>query len=95
MARNLVIIAILAVIFAGLLYLKPWKSTDLPPRFFDRLPEETIVGKTDILELSKMLQPAIFKSKAAFRDFVTPEFILSQGKGYGLDIQSPVYFFRQ
>lgn len=93
MARNLVIIAILAVIFAGLLYLKPWKSTDLPPRFFDRLPEETIVGKTDILELSKMLQPAIFKSKAAFRDFVTPEFILSQGKGYGLDIQSPVYFF--
>lgn len=93
MARNLVVIAILAVVFAGLLYLKPWKSKELPPRFFDRLPEATIVGRSDVLELSKLLQPAIFKSKAPFRDFVSPEFLLSQGKGYGLDIQSPVYFF--
>ncbi len=93
MIRKLAIIALLAIGLGALLYFQPWQKEEQVPRFYDRLPEADIIGRTDLLQLSQMLEPTLYFHKIAFRDFISPEFILSQGKGYGLDVQKPVFFF--
>ena len=94
MFRNLFLITVLAAALATILYFKPWITEDsLPPRVFDRLPEADIIGQSDILDLSRSLSKTMFYYKIPFRDFITPEFLLSQGKNYGLNFQEPVYFF--
>jgi hypothetical protein len=94
MFRNLFLISVLAAALATILYFKPWITEDsLPPRVFDRLPEADIIGQSDILDLSRSLSKTMFYYRIPFRDFITPEFLLSQGKNYGLNFQEPVYFF--
>lgn len=94
MFRNLFFISVLAAALAVVLYFKPWISEDsLPPRVLDRLPEADIIGQTDILDLSRSLSKTMFYYKIPFRDFLSPDFLLSQGKNYGLNFQEPVYFF--
>lgn len=66
---------------------------DAPPRIYDRLPNAEIIGKSDVLDLSRSLSGAMYYFKAPFREFVSQEFILGQGKSYGIDVQKPVYFF--
>lgn len=94
MFRNLFLISVLAAALATILYFKPWITEDsLPPRVYDRLPEADIIGQTDILDLSRSMSKTMFYYKIPFRDFLTPDFLLSQGKNYGLNFQEPVYFF--
>ena len=94
MARNLFIIFVLAGILAIVLYLKPWiTESSLPPRIHDRLPEGDIIGQSDVLELSQTLSKTMYYYKIPFRDFLSPDFLLSQGKNYGVNFQEPVYFY--
>lgn len=94
MYRKLFLIFILAATLAVVLVLKPWKVLDAtPPRIQDRLPEADLIGISNVLELSGSMSKTMFYYKLPFRDFLSPGFILSQGKNYGLDIQSPVFVF--
>ncbi len=78
---------------AALLVFRPWQEESESPRLVDRLPTDDVIGTTDILQLASDLLPAVYRNQLAFRDFVTPEFILSQGKTNGLDLQQSVFFF--
>lgn len=59
----------------------------------DRMPDGEFIGRVKIWDVAKASSPMMFYNKVPFRDFVSPEFLLAQGKGYGLDIQRPAYFF--
>jgi hypothetical protein len=92
------VVAIIAIILLGLgltvlLILRPWEVEDETPRFVDRLPMAEVIGRTNVLNLSRDLIPVTYNNQISFREFVTPEFILSQGKINGLNLQLPVYFF--
>lgn len=94
MYRKFAIIFALAGAFAGLLITQPWKSKEGPdPRLFDRLPDAEIIGKSSVLDLARSLAPTLYNFKVPLREFLTNEFILSQAKNFGVDIQSPTYFF--
>ncbi|MDG1331572.1 MAG: hypothetical protein P8P74_04535 [Crocinitomicaceae bacterium] len=77
----------------ALLIIKPWEEEVQPPRFLDRLPMDDIIGRTNVLNLSRDLIPTTYNNQISFREFISPEFILSQGKTNGLNLQRPVYFF--
>lgn len=92
------VVAIIAIILLGLgltalLILRPWEVEDESPRFVDRLPMNEVIGRTNVLNLSRDLIPITYNNQISFREFITPEFILSQGKVNGLNLQLPVYFF--
>lgn len=94
MYRKLFLIFLLALGLVAVLILKPWQSAEeAPPRIFDRLPEADIIGISNVLELSGSLSKTMYYYKIPFRDVISPGFILSQGKTYGLDVQAPVFFF--
>lgn len=94
MVRKLGTIFLLSLGLALLLILQPWKRfQEEPPRFFDRLPEADIIGKSSLLDLSRTLSSTMYYYKIPGREFLTYDFILSQGKAFGLDIQKPVFFF--
>lgn len=94
MRKKLAIIFALAVLFAAVLVLRPWESRSQDvPRFFDRLPDADLIGKANILELSEALEVTNYHLKVPFREFLTREFILQQGKSFGIDIQKPAFFF--
>jgi len=94
MQKKLSIIFTLAGILVVLLYFKPWRSTEIAqPRFFDRLPDADIIGKSNVLDLARSLTGTMYHYRLPFREFLTHEFILSQGKNFGLDLQKPVFFF--
>lgn len=94
MLRKLLFIFFLALGFGVFLFFYPWKG-ELPenPKLTDRLPVSTIIGQTNLLELSSQVSKLLYYYKIPFRDFVDPDIILSQGKKYGLNVQSPLYFF--
>lgn len=96
MYRKLTLILIVALLFATLLVLQPWKlflSGDQTPSFYDRLPVADNIGRSDILNLSASFSPSLYHYQSPLREFLSPEFLLSQGKNYGLDFQSSIYFF--
>lgn len=94
MLRNVLIIFVLAAGLATLLIWQPWRGNEeVSPRIYDRLPDAEIIGVSNVLELSSSLSETMFYYKIPFRDLISPDFILSQGKNYGLDVQSPVFFF--
>ncbi len=94
MFRKLGLIFILAAALVVLLIMKPWDSfKQEPPRFLDRLPQADLVGRSNILELSRSFSATLYHYKVPLREFFSQEFILGQGKSFGLDLQNPVYFF--
>lgn len=94
MYRKFALIFALAGAFAGLLITQPWKNRKGPhPRIFDRLPEAEIIGKSSVLDLARSMGPTLYNYKIPYREFLTHEFILSQGKNFGVDVQSPLFFF--
>lgn len=94
MFRKLTLIFFLATGLAVFLFFQPWKLFEIQaPRFYDRLPSADIIGKTKILELSKSFSATLHHYKIPLRDFFSQDFILGQGKSFGLDLQSPVYYF--
>lgn len=96
MYRKLTLIIVAATMFAVLLIFKPWEllfSEDQTPSFYDRLPVSDNIGRSDILSLSTTFSKTLYHYQSPLREFLSPEFLLSQGKNYGLDFQSSVYFF--
>lgn len=94
MLRKLAVIFVLAAGLASLLIFQPWKAShEPPPRFFDRLPDADIIGKSNVHELSRSLSTTMYYYQISIREFLSHEFILGQGKNFGLDLQKPVFFF--
>lgn len=96
MYRKVTLIIFVALLFATILFIQPWKffqSEDQTPTFYDRLPVADNIGRSDILDLSASLSTSLYHYQSPMREFLSPEFLLSQGKNYGLDFQSSVYFF--
>jgi hypothetical protein len=91
--KNSVILT-LSVVFVTLLFFQRWKEIPLErTRFFDRLPEADVIGTANVLALSRSLSSSTYHFKVPFREFLTPEFILGQGKSFGVDFQQPAYIF--
>lgn len=94
MLKKLTLIIFLAIGLIALLFYEPWISKEvIAPRVADRLPNADVIGKTSILSLTKSLSSVMYYHKTPFREFLSPEFILSQGKAYGLNVQEPIFFF--
>ena len=94
MAKKILTIIVLALSLAGFLYLRPYLfKKEAPPRVIDRLPNAEFLGKANILELARETSGMMFYNKVAYRDFTSYEFILSQSKMYGVDLQKPAYLF--
>ncbi|HIP32193.1 MAG TPA: hypothetical protein EYG86_05480 [Crocinitomicaceae bacterium] len=94
MVKKFLLIILLAGIFAALLYYKPWKSKNNQfVQLEDRLPVGSIIGQSNILNLSNDLSKTMFYYELPYRDVISPNIILSQAKKFGLDVQAPVFFF--
>lgn len=94
MFRKILFILILATTVGGFLYLKPYfNGHSEQPTFEDRLPKADFLGRCFLLDLARETSGMLFYNKIPFRDFFTQEFLLSQGKNYGLNFQKPLYFF--
>jgi hypothetical protein len=94
LAKKILTIIVLALSLAGFLYLRPYLfKKEAPPRVIDRLPNAEFLGKANILELARETSGMMFYNKVAYRDFTSYEFILSQSKMYGVDLQKPAYLF--
>jgi hypothetical protein len=94
LAKKVLTIIVLALSLAGFLYLRPYLfKKEAPPRVLDRLPEADFLGKANILELARETSGMMFFNKVPYRDFTSYEFILSQSKMYGVNLQKPAYLF--
>jgi len=92
--RKTLIIVILSAALGAFLYFKPFffqKPT--PPRLIDRLPTADFIGKVNVLDLARETSGMMYYHKIPFRDFTSYEFLLGQGKMYGLNLQKKVYLF--
>ena len=76
------------------LYLRPRLfSPDPPPTLVDRLPESDILGRFQLLDVARETSSMMYYNQIPFRDLISAEFLLAQGKSFGLDVQKPGYFF--
>lgn len=92
--NKLFLIALLCAALALFLFLRPRLFAPEPQaQLIDRLPEDEILGRFYLLDVANESSSMLFYHKVPFRDLVSPDFILSQAKSYGLDIQKPGYFF--
>lgn len=93
-ARKGLVIVLLISLIAAFFYWRPFLYGEKQDaRVTDRLPMGDFIGKIQLLDLARETNPFLFYHKLPFREFLTIEFILSQSKSYGLDVQKPVYFF--
>ena len=94
MARKVLLILLLSVSLACFLFLQPFFSEkSIEARLIDRLPSADFIGKLNILELARETSGMMYYHKLPFRDLTSKEFLLSQGKSYGLNLQKPIYIF--
>lgn len=94
MIRKTITIVILAAALGAFLYFKPFMfEKSVPPRLIDRLPIADFVGKANVLDLARETSGMMYYHKIPFRDFTSYEFLLGQGKMYGLNLQKQVYLF--
>ncbi len=94
MLRKLTLIFVLAVLFGAFLIVRPYiNRPDPPPTIEDRLPDAEYMATVDCIRLAREVSGMMFYYKISYRDFLSPEFILTQAKSYGLDLQKTSYFF--
>lgn len=94
MFKKISLIFILAVALGAFLVFRPYLFTKKePPTLEDRLPDADFLGRAYVLDVARETSGMLYFNKIPFRDLLSYEFILSQGKLYGLDLQQPVYFF--
>ncbi len=88
---------LITLLCAGLglfLYIRPFLfAKDPPPRLEDRLPEAEFIGRIQVFKLAKEANNLLFKQKLPFREYLTADFLLTQAKNHGIDLQDPFYFF--
>jgi hypothetical protein len=94
MFKKITLIIILSVALGAFLVLRPYifKKTETPA-IVDRLPDADFMGRAFILDVARETSGMLFYHKIPYRDLFSYEFILSQGKMYGLNFQNPVYLF--
>ncbi len=84
----------LSVGLVAILVLRPYLTEKKrPPRIEDRLPDADFIGSAFILDVARESSGMLFYHKVPFRDLLSQEFILSQAKLYGIDLQRKTYFF--
>jgi hypothetical protein len=94
LARKGLFIIILISFITSYFYFKPFfYKIPEEPSAIDRIPIGDFMGKIYLLDVARETNSFLYKNKIPFRDFLTYEFILAQGKSYGLNIQKPIYFF--
>lgn len=94
MFKKITLILILAVALGAFLVLRPYifKKTE-QPLIVDRLPETDFIVRAKILDIARETSGMLFYHKTPFRDLFSYEFLLSQGKMYGLNLQNTAYLF--
>lgn len=94
MRKKIAILVAFIGIFMSLLIFRPWEpEPERGPRFIDRLPDADVIGKSNVLDLTRALSSSMYYYRIPFREFLSPEFILSQGKAFGIDFQESAFFF--
>lgn len=94
MGNKIFLIALLCAALGLFLFVRPRLfASDPPPTLMDRLPESEILGRFYLLDVARETSSMLFYHKVPFRDIVSYDFLLSQGKNFGLDLQKPGYFF--
>jgi hypothetical protein len=94
MFKKFSLIFFLAVGLGTFLVLRPYLFPKKQiPRLEDRLPDADFLGRAYVLDVARETSGMLYYHKIPFRDLLSYEFILSQGKQYGLNLQNPVYFF--
>ena len=94
LGNKLFLITLLCAGLGLFLYIRPMLfAKDPPPRLQDRLPEAEFVGRIQIFDLARDANGLLFKEQVPFREYMTADFLLSQAKNYGIDVQDPLYFF--
>ena len=92
--RKTTFLIILATTLASILFLRPYFNGFYEkPSFEDRLPEADFLGRCYLLDVAKETSEMLFYHKVPFRDLFSYEFLLGQGKSYGLNLQKPIYIF--
>lgn len=94
LARKGLFIIFLIGLLGGFFYVRPYfYGVEEEPLLEDRIPEGDIMGKILLHNLAKETNDLLFFNNFPMRDMLSPDFLLSQAKSYGLDIQKPSYFF--
>ena len=94
MLRKIIVIIILSAGLGALLYLKPWRENEVKnPRIIDRLPTADFIGTMNPLELVKEMSGLINYNKIKYRQFISYDFLLSQSRSLGINLQNPVFLF--
>lgn len=90
------LITLLCAALGLFLYLRPRLfAPDPPPSLEDRLPSAEVIGRFYLTDMAAESSPFLYKYKVPFREYLTEDFILSQAKSFGLDLQKPGYFFAE
>ncbi|MFN5845178.1 MAG: hypothetical protein ACK46O_05645 [Flavobacteriia bacterium] len=94
MFKKFTLIFILALALIAFLILRPYIFPKQEmPLVQDRLPDADFIGRAYVLDVARETSGMLYYHKIPFRDLFSQEFILSQGKLYGLNLQNPVYLF--
>ena len=94
MVRKVTFILFLLSLLIAFFYFRPLLTSTKPqPSLMDRMPDGDYIGKLNVLSIAKESNAMLYFNKIPFRDLITPEFLLAQGKSYGLNFQRPSYFF--
>ena len=92
--NKIFLIALLCAALALFLFIRPRLFAPEPkPTLLDRLPESEILGRFYLLDVARETSPMLFYHKIPFRDLASADFLLSQAKSFGLDVQKQGYFF--
>lgn len=94
MLKKSLFIAALALSLGVFLYFRPFIfAKEATPRIIDRLPDADFIGRVNILDLVKETNDLLYYYKTPFRDLTSADYILGQGKTFGLNLQNPIYIF--
>lgn len=94
MFRKVSLILFLAVALGAFLILRPYIfGRKEQPTLHDRLPDADFLGRAKLTNLARDVSGMLYYYKVSYREFLSEEFILSQAKAYGMQIQNPSYAF--
>lgn len=94
MKNQILFLLTVVALFVGFFFARPYLFPSKPRALIeDRLPDAPLIGKISVIDFIDDLHPALFKNKIAGRDIIASDFILSQTKNTGIDLQKPTYFY--
>lgn len=94
MGNKILLIVMLCAALGLFLYIRPLLFAPEPqPTLLDRLPESEVLGRFSLLDVARETNAMLYYQKVPFRDLLSADFMLSQAKNYGLDVQQAGYFF--